>query len=217
MIVTCPSCQTRYRFRNGEGQAPPRARCSRCDEVFPLSPSTSAYRIVAAVRHEPQPAGAMATTPAPTMPVPEVPAAEVPETAPPAPAPPEPVVPAPDNLDLDLPATEQPSVFDSSELSIPQAIAAPAAPAPEAVEPAEAIALPKLRPPVEPAPGPARRSVLRSLFNVVFGLLCAGLGGAGGYFSYPGDELQQLIATGGGSLGGLLVAVLLMRWIAGRR
>lgn len=46
MIVSCPSCGTRYRHRRSPGEAPAAARCSCCEHVFPLSSSPRTYRVV---------------------------------------------------------------------------------------------------------------------------------------------------------------------------
>lgn len=217
MIVTCPACQTRYRFRGGDGETPERARCSRCDEVFALSPSAARYRVVAAVRRETEAApvaamtagvveGAAMAGPAGPMP-----------TAQPALR--EPVVPETGNLDLDLPAAAGPSAaFDPSAVSIP----APGSPAPaaraETQERAEPTAPPRRERRSEPRATPSRgSSLLRSLFHVAFALVWIGLGAAGGYFGYRGEEPERLIAGAAGGLGGLLAAALLLRWISGRR
>jgi len=214
VIVTCPACQTRYRFRGGDGETPERARCSRCDEVFALSPSAARYRVVAAVGRETEAApvaamtagvagGAAMAGPAGPMP-----------TAHPARR--EPVVPETGNLDLDLPAAAGPSeAFDPSAVSIP----APGSPAraetPERVEPTTP---PRRERRSEPTATASRgSSLLRSLFHVAFALVWIGLGAAGGYFGYRGEELERLVAGAAGGLGGLLVAALLLRWISGRR
>ena len=46
MIVACPSCQRRYRHDFVVAAAPPTARCSACDERFPLDRPKRSYRLV---------------------------------------------------------------------------------------------------------------------------------------------------------------------------
>lgn len=47
MIVSCPSCGTRYRHRRAPGATPANARCSGCEHVFPLAPSPQSYVLMA--------------------------------------------------------------------------------------------------------------------------------------------------------------------------
>ena len=44
MIISCPSCNTRYRFPKSAAPTVKHAQCSRCDERFPLA-SVSTYRV----------------------------------------------------------------------------------------------------------------------------------------------------------------------------
>ena len=44
MIISCPSCKTRYRFPETTATTAKHAQCSRCDERFPLASATT-YRI----------------------------------------------------------------------------------------------------------------------------------------------------------------------------
>jgi len=53
MIVACPSCQRRYRHDFVVAAAPPTARCSACDERFPLDRPKRSYRLVLPVRQSP--------------------------------------------------------------------------------------------------------------------------------------------------------------------
>jgi predicted Zn finger-like uncharacterized protein len=48
MIVSCPSCRTRYRYAEA-GSAPRRGRCSRCDETFDLAHRSRQYRLLPVV------------------------------------------------------------------------------------------------------------------------------------------------------------------------
>lgn len=47
MIVTCPSCRTRYRHASA-GSDPGLGRCSRCDETFDLAPRARPYLLLPA-------------------------------------------------------------------------------------------------------------------------------------------------------------------------
>jgi hypothetical protein len=46
VIIDCPSCGTSYRHAAEPAAEPSNARCSRCDEIFPLRGRRRHYRIV---------------------------------------------------------------------------------------------------------------------------------------------------------------------------
>lgn len=216
VIVACPACRTRFRHAGVPESKTVKARCSRCNEVFPLEPAVAAYRVMAT-------AEAAASSPVAGAPSPAAIAAP---TAEPAPASgPEPLQPVPGpesaGLDVDLPAHggEVGESFEAADAPPPSVSQSPESVASRPPrEPKEARALPRL---AEPA---ARlevrrsrgRSFLRSAFNVVFALVWVGLGAAAGYFSYPGETWEPLIGSSAGAVVGLLASALMLRWISGR-
>jgi hypothetical protein len=68
MIVACPSCQQRYRHDFVVAAVPPTARCSACDERFPLDRKKHSYRLVQPDLHSPLRDVMPPVPPAPTTP-----------------------------------------------------------------------------------------------------------------------------------------------------
>lgn len=60
MMISCPSCRTRYKMPVQTSPTTTQAHCSRCDERFPLASERSAYRISQATGEAAPGAGGMA-------------------------------------------------------------------------------------------------------------------------------------------------------------
>jgi hypothetical protein len=214
MIISCPSCNTRYRFPASAAPTVKHAQCSRCDERFPLA-SVSTYRIEqsrqAAPPMPPASPGLKIGMDCPTL-ADQVAGSLLGGDGTSAGA-------MTYRVDADPPADTPPPVDDpAATLALPSLELDSEPPAPMMSpaaerEPADADASMEVSPSVSESHG-------RPLRDLLVALLAASLGAASGYYGPPylAPYLQADIVTwtAAGSAVGLLTGWVLIRWMARR-
>jgi predicted Zn finger-like uncharacterized protein len=205
MIVTCPSCRTRYRHAAAERGA--RARCSRCDSTFTLG--GPAYRLVTPAA---APVASLAAAGGPAMTIgmddpalaPAVRHSAVDRRAGQPATPMSYAVVAGEPMFGDAPTGEPPP-----PVAVPDLRDTPA----DDLALAEETERPAAR---RHAGTKAAAGSLRTLTVCVLAVAGLGAGAALGFLYADGIPLDMPVAVAASGLCGLLLAAVTMRWMQGR-